>query len=151
MILDRVLQLRGHYINRNLSSQETPHISQSRATYGLSIVRIWEKTDHVIMAPLCIMTWFLLLPQLLSSVAQEAPDRLPMLPGEEEQLAQSVMVAGSPGMVPPATPETRPPGGPSAVSTPMPRVRSAKRNAVADSPLSRAQEPAVSDALWEWW
>ena len=35
-------------------SQKTPHISPSRVSYGVSIVRIWEKIDHIIMALHCI-------------------------------------------------------------------------------------------------
>ena len=33
---------------------KTPHKSPSQASYGVSIVRIWEKIDRVIMAPHCI-------------------------------------------------------------------------------------------------
>ena len=36
-------------------SQKTPHTSPSRVSYGVSIVRILEKIDCVIMAPHC--TW----------------------------------------------------------------------------------------------
>ena len=38
-----------------LESQQTPHISPSRASYGVSIVRIVDKIDRVITAPHC--TW----------------------------------------------------------------------------------------------
>ena len=40
-------------MNQILESQQTPHISPSWASYGLSVVRIWEKTDHVLTAPHC--------------------------------------------------------------------------------------------------
>ena len=42
-------------MNQRLESQQTPHISPSRASYGVSIVRIWEKIDRVITAPHCIL------------------------------------------------------------------------------------------------
>ena len=35
----------------DLESQQTPHISPSRGSYGVPIVSICEKTDHIIMAP----------------------------------------------------------------------------------------------------
>ena len=38
-----------------LESQLTPHISPSWVSYGVSIVRILEKIDHVIMALCCIL------------------------------------------------------------------------------------------------
>ena len=34
-------------------SQQTPHILPSWASYGVSIVRIWEKIDRVNTAPHC--------------------------------------------------------------------------------------------------
>ena len=36
-----------------LELQQTPHISPSRASHGVSIVGILQKTDLVIMAPHC--------------------------------------------------------------------------------------------------
>ena len=45
----RRLQLQN--VDQTLNSQQTPHISPSRASYGLSVVRILEKNDHVIMVP----------------------------------------------------------------------------------------------------
>ena len=44
-------------MNWILKSQQTPHTSPSRASYGVSLVRILEKTDRAIMAPHCI--WFI--------------------------------------------------------------------------------------------
>ena len=38
-------------INQSLPSQKTPHTSASRASYGVSFVSIFKKTDRVIMAP----------------------------------------------------------------------------------------------------
>ena len=38
-----------HY--QGLQSQETPHITPSRASYGVSIVNILEETDRVITVP----------------------------------------------------------------------------------------------------
>ena len=38
-----------------LDSQQTPHTSISQSSYGVSIVRIWEKIDHIITAPQCIL------------------------------------------------------------------------------------------------
>ena len=35
---------------QTLTSQQTPHTSHSRAKYGMSIVRIMEKTDRVLTA-----------------------------------------------------------------------------------------------------
>ena len=44
-------------MNQILESQQTPHTSPSRASYGVSIVRILEKIDRVITAPHCIEIW----------------------------------------------------------------------------------------------
>ena len=38
-------------MNQILESQQTPHNLLSQASYGVFIVRILEKIDHVIMAP----------------------------------------------------------------------------------------------------
>ena len=40
-------------MNQILESQQTPHIAPSRASYGMSILRILDKIDRVIMAPHC--------------------------------------------------------------------------------------------------
>ena len=40
-------------MNQILESQQTPHTSPSRASYGVSFVKILEKTDRVITAPHC--------------------------------------------------------------------------------------------------
>ena len=42
----------------DLTSQQTPHTSHSWASYGVSIVRILEKTDRVIMALHCTKLFF---------------------------------------------------------------------------------------------
>ena len=44
-------------INQTLDSQKTLHSSPSRASYGVSIVRILEKIDRVITAPHCMMCY----------------------------------------------------------------------------------------------
>ena len=41
-------------INQSLNSQKTLHSLASRASYEVSIVRIWEKTDRAKMTPYCI-------------------------------------------------------------------------------------------------
>ena len=43
--------------NKILGSQQTPHISPSRASYGMSVVRILKKIDCIITAPPC--TWYM--------------------------------------------------------------------------------------------
>ena len=43
-------------VNRNLCTQQTPHTSPSRASYGVSLVRNLENIDNVITAPHCIWT-----------------------------------------------------------------------------------------------
>ena len=40
-------------LNQTLNSQQTPHSSPSWASYGVSIVSIWEKIDCVITTPHC--------------------------------------------------------------------------------------------------
>ena len=47
------LQWLRQNINQRLYSQQTLHISPSRASYGVSIVSILEKTDHIMTAPRC--------------------------------------------------------------------------------------------------
>ena len=42
-------------INQSLYSQKTPYISPSLASYGVSIVRILDTIDRIIMALHCIM------------------------------------------------------------------------------------------------
>ena len=103
--------------------------------------------------------------QLLSAVAgRDVPEKLPLLPGEEEQLrgdasvtrggdvsvmrGDTSVIAGSPGVhAGPTTPQ-RPTSakGPNAASTPMARGASksrVKRSTLADSPLARAQDNQV--------
>ena len=55
MILHMVWQWQRQNMHQNLYSQNTPHISPSRASCGVSIVRIFEKTDRVITALRCIV------------------------------------------------------------------------------------------------
>ena len=38
------------------TSQKTSHTSPSRASYGVSIVRIWKQMDHSTVDALCIFT-----------------------------------------------------------------------------------------------
>ena len=40
-------------MDQTFESQQTPHTSPSRASYGVSIMRILEKVDRVITAPHC--------------------------------------------------------------------------------------------------
>ena len=40
--------------NQISESQQTPHNSPSQASYGVSIVRIWEKINRMIAIPHCI-------------------------------------------------------------------------------------------------
>ena len=51
MILSSALQRQQQNINQTSNSRQTPHIPPSRVSYGVSIVRIWEKIDRVIMTP----------------------------------------------------------------------------------------------------
>ena len=44
----------GNKLNQILESQQTPHISPSRASYRVSIMRILEKIDYVITALHCM-------------------------------------------------------------------------------------------------
>ena len=48
MILHTVLQWQRQSINETVDSQKTPHISPSRASYGVSIERVWVKIDYII-------------------------------------------------------------------------------------------------------
>ena len=54
MILHTTLWYKWQKVNQILESQETPHISPTHASYGVCIVRIWEKIDSVITATHCI-------------------------------------------------------------------------------------------------
>ena len=45
------LQWQQQNLYQTLTSQQTPHTSPSRASYGVSIVTIVEKTDRVLTAP----------------------------------------------------------------------------------------------------
>ena len=57
MILHTGLWKQRQKVNQILESQQTSHISPSRASYGVSLVKIVDKIDHVITAPHCI--WIL--------------------------------------------------------------------------------------------
>ena len=59
MIFHTVLHWLKQHMNKNLLLQRTSHSSPWRASYGVSFMRIWEKTDHVIKAPHCIFQLFL--------------------------------------------------------------------------------------------
>ena len=50
MIFHTAQQKLKQKINWNLNWQKTPHSSPLRASYGVSVVRILENTDHVITA-----------------------------------------------------------------------------------------------------
>ena len=47
------LQLLRHNANWNLCSTKTPHISPSRVSYGVFVLRTVVKTDYILMAPHC--------------------------------------------------------------------------------------------------
>ena len=53
-ILHSALQWQWQNVSQTLDSQNTPHTSPSRASYGVSFVSILEKIDRVLMAPYCI-------------------------------------------------------------------------------------------------
>ena len=55
MILFIALWWLQQNLNQTSNSQQAPHTSPSRPSYGVSIVRIWEKIDRIITAPHCIM------------------------------------------------------------------------------------------------
>ena len=56
MILHTALYWLKQNINHSLNSQKTSHSSPLQVSYRKApIVRIWEKTVHVIMAPRCIL------------------------------------------------------------------------------------------------
>ena len=54
MILQTVLQWQQQNVNQTLNSQQTPHTSPSRASYGVSIMRNLKKIGQVLMPPQCI-------------------------------------------------------------------------------------------------
>ena len=61
-----------------LETQQTPHSSPSRVSYGVSIVRIWEKIDRVITMLHCIpeklgQYHLLLMPWFLASLGHQQP------------------------------------------------------------------------------
>ena len=58
MIFHTPLHWLTQNINQALHSQKTLHISPSWASYGVSIVMIWEKIDRIITAPHCINWWY---------------------------------------------------------------------------------------------
>ena len=53
IIMHPLLQWERQNINQGLHSQNTPHISPSQASYGVSIVNISGENDRVITAPYC--------------------------------------------------------------------------------------------------
>ena len=48
-----------------MNSKQTSHISLSRASYGVSIVNIWERNVPVIMAPHCVLVSYMLCAKLI--------------------------------------------------------------------------------------
>ena len=52
-ILHTALRLKWRKVNHIWESQQTPHISPSRASYGVFIVKIFEKIDLAITTPRC--------------------------------------------------------------------------------------------------
>ena len=61
MILCTTLRQQLQKVNKILESQQTTHISPSRLTYRVSVVRILEKIDRVVTAPhcICIYIWII--------------------------------------------------------------------------------------------
>ena len=53
-ILHTALQWQQQNVNEISKSQQTPHTSPSQASYGVSIMRVFEKIDRIITAPFCI-------------------------------------------------------------------------------------------------
>ena len=53
MILHSALQWQRN-INQTLNSQKTPHATPSRASYGVSVVKIWVEIVRVITTPHCM-------------------------------------------------------------------------------------------------
>ena len=60
-------------MNQILESQQTPHISPSRASYGVYIVRTLEKIDHIITAPHCIVHIQKQFPGLITRKPYQSP------------------------------------------------------------------------------
>ena len=57
MILHISLQWLLQNMNQGLHSQKTRHISPSRASYGVPVVRILKEINHIMSAPHCILIW----------------------------------------------------------------------------------------------
>ena len=55
MLSQTVLQWQQQNINLILNSQKPPHSSPSQVSYGVSVMNILEKIDHVIIAPLLMI------------------------------------------------------------------------------------------------
>ena len=53
MILHKTLQCQQQNINQTMNSRKTSYTSPSRASYGVSLVRICEKIDRIITALHC--------------------------------------------------------------------------------------------------
>ena len=54
MIFRTALQWVRHYLKQSVDSQKTPHTSPLRASYGVSVVRMFKKIDCVITALHCV-------------------------------------------------------------------------------------------------
>ena len=46
-VLNTAMQSLTYSTDQTLNSQQTPHISHTRASYGVSVVNIWEKINYV--------------------------------------------------------------------------------------------------------
>ena len=57
MILLKAMKWQQQNWNQVSNSQQTPHILPWRARYGLSVVRIWEKINCIVMAQYCILDY----------------------------------------------------------------------------------------------
>ena len=55
ILLHTALQYQWQKVNQVLEAHQTPHTLPSWASYGVSIVKILEKIDHVTMAPRCMI------------------------------------------------------------------------------------------------
>ena len=72
VLLHTTLQKLRQDISQTLHSQNTPYIWPSRASYGVSFVRILEKIGCVIMAPQCIFAADLVFEWIMLSSARSA-------------------------------------------------------------------------------
>ena len=71
MILSTILQWLKQNTNQILNPQNIPYSSLLRASYRVSFMRIWEKTDHIIKALGCIFFQYSILDVMLQWVYEQ--------------------------------------------------------------------------------